>query len=78
MNTYKSDKDKLFEEFNIKSKIGSLMYVAVCTPPDIMFAINYIARFTNHPKKDVCKFINRIFKYLNATKDYSLKFRKGE
>jgi hypothetical protein len=27
--------------------------------------------------KEVCKFIDRIFKYLNETKEYSLKFRKG-
>jgi hypothetical protein len=74
----KSEDDELFEEFNIKSKIGSLMYVAVCTRPDVMFAVSYIARFTNHPNKDVCKAITRIFKYLNATKDYSLKFEEGK
>ena len=51
--------------------------MAVCTRPDVMFAVSYIARFTNHPSKEVCKFIDRIFKYLNATKEYSLKFRKG-
>ena len=74
----KSEEDELFEEFNIKSKIGSLMYVAVCTRPDVMFAVSYIARFTNHPNKEVCKSITRIFKYLNATKDYSLKFEEGK
>ena len=59
----KSKEDILDESFNIKSKIGSLMYAAVCTRPDIAQAVSYVARFTNHPSEQVCRAITKIFKY---------------
>jgi hypothetical protein len=66
--------DELFQEFNMRSKIGSLMFAAVCTRPDIAFAVSYLARFTNHPSQAVCKAIIRLFQYLKGTKSLSINF----
>jgi len=65
----KNPDDVLYEDFDIKSKIGSLMFAMVCTRPDICYAVSYLARFTNHPSKEVCIAISRVFRYLLGTKN---------
>jgi hypothetical protein len=70
----RSPEDKLFTEFDMKSKIGSLMFAAVCTRPDIAFAVSYLARFTNHPSQLVCQAIIRVFAYLKGTKGMCITF----
>jgi hypothetical protein len=74
----KNKSDELNEKFDIKSKIGSLMYAAINTRPDICQAVSYIARFTNHPSNLVCEAITRIFKYLNGSKEFGINLKKGE
>jgi hypothetical protein len=72
----KSPDDLLFEDFNIRSKIGSLMYAMVCTRPDICYAVSYLARFTEHPSKEVCIAVSRVFRYLDATKHLKIIIKK--
>ena len=73
----KDKDDELDENFDIKSKIGSLMFASVCTRPDITQAVAYVARFTNHPSLAVCKAITRIFKYLKGSKSKGILLKKG-
>jgi hypothetical protein len=52
--------------------IGSLMYIALSTRPDIMFAVSWLSRFlcaaTNHHWKEV----KRVIRYLKETINFSL------
>jgi hypothetical protein len=77
LSIVKDKSDSLDKEYNASSKIGSLMYAAVSTRPDIMYAVSYVARFTNHPSKAVCNAITRIFQYLNSNPDLGLNLRQG-
>jgi hypothetical protein len=77
LSIVKDKSDSLDKEYNASSKIGSLMYAAVSTRPDIMYAVSYIARFTNHPSKAVCNAITRIFQYLNGNPNLGLNLRQG-
>jgi hypothetical protein len=72
----RSPDDVLYENFDIRSKIGSLMFAMVCTRPDICYAVSYLARFTNHPSKEVCVAVSRVFRYLIGTKHYAITFTK--
>jgi hypothetical protein len=72
----KDVEDELFEQFDIRGKIGSLMYLAVCSRPDIAFAVCYLARFTVHPSSKVCAGINRIFRYLAGSRDLGINFER--
>jgi len=56
----RSPEDELFTEFDMKSKIDSLMFAAVCTRPDIAFAVSYLARFINRQLQLVCQAIVRV------------------
>jgi len=37
-----------------QSLIGSLMYLATCTMPDIAFAVGVLARFSSKPDSGYC------------------------
>jgi len=68
----KDPDDELFEDFDIRSKIGSLMFAMVCTRPDICYAVSYLARFTTHPSRAVCSAVSRVFRYLKGTIHYGI------
>ena len=56
------------------SKVGSLMYLAVHTRPDIAFAIGQCARHMQHPTIADMTAVDRIISYIAGTKDLSLTF----
>jgi len=70
----KNPDDQLYEDFDIRSKIGSLMFAMVCTRPDICYAVSYLARFTTHPSREVCTAVSRVFRYLKGTLHYGISF----
>ena len=78
LSIIKDPADELFDDFDMKSRIGSLMFASVCTRPDIAYAVSYLARYTTHPSKEVCKAINRVFKYLVGTKELGIFIPKND
>ncbi|OWR48976.1 putative Copia protein [Danaus plexippus plexippus] len=64
--------DKLL--FPYQQMIGSLMYLAVLTRPDIAFAVSFLSQFNNSYTKQHCSYVKRILRYLKLTKHYGLKF----
>ncbi len=42
-----NDSDVCVDQSKYQSAIGSLMYLAVCTCPDISYAVNMLAKFTS-------------------------------
>jgi hypothetical protein len=57
-----------------RQAIGSLMYAAVATRPDIAFAVSILSRFLNNPGNAHWEAAKRIFRYLKSTKDYALTY----
>lgn len=60
-----------------KSLLGSLLYVAIKTRPDIAFAVNQASRYYEQPKEINYKSLMMILQYLNSTKD-KLVHNNGE
>lgn len=60
--------------FPYKQAIGCLQYLATCTRIDIAFAVSYVARFQADPKPLHWKLVQRIFRYLQGTKNLGLRF----
>ena len=54
--------------------IGSLMYLAVGTRPDITFAVSILSRFLDNPGDAHWEAVKRLFRYLNGTKDLQLTY----
>ena len=57
-----------------KRLIGSLLYVSTKTRPDIAFAVNQAARFSENPTRADLNAGIQILKYLKSTKDYSIHY----
>lgn len=55
-----------------QSMVGSLMYVALATRPDIQFAVSNVAKYSTNPDQSHLTAVKRIFRYLKKTKDYIL------
>ncbi|CAN6202460.1 unnamed protein product [Urochloa humidicola] len=54
--------------------IGSLMYLASATRPDISFAVSKLSRFTSNPGDDHWRGIDRVMRYLRGTMSYGIHY----
>ena len=54
--------------------IGSLMYLASATRPDISFAVSKLSRFVSNPGDDHWHALVRVMRYLNGTKSYDIHY----
>ena len=56
--------------------VGSLLYAAHGTRPDIAFAVSVVARFNNNPGRPHWNAVKRIFRYLKGTCEFGVEFSK--
>jgi len=54
--------------------IGSLLYLAICTRPDIIIAVSKAARKSKETTMEDWENVRRIFRYLKNTMNFGLKF----
>lgn len=59
-----------------RSVVMSIMYVALCTRPDICFATCALSRFLENPKQDHWDHLVHLLKYLNSTKTISIVYEQ--
>ena len=62
--------DKPFREL-----IGGLLYIAICTRPDILFSVNFLSRYTSRYGNDHWKACTRILRYLKGTSKMSIHYQ---
>eukprot|EP00253_Pinus_taeda_P007747 PITA_07747 len=58
------------------SVVDSLMYVMVCTRPDIARVLGVLSRFMSKLGKEHWTVVKRVFRYLRATSDYGLCYQE--
>ncbi|KAJ5267756.1 hypothetical protein N7478_010564 [Penicillium angulare] len=58
--------------------IGSLMYLMVGTRPDIAFALGMLSRFTSQPQSQHQVALQRLLRYIKATKSHRITYRSGQ
>ena len=56
------------------SKVGSLMYVVLCTRLDICYTVGMVNRYQANPELEHWTVMRHIFKYLRRTRDYMLVY----
>lgn len=65
-----NDSEKV--EFPYRQLVGSLMYLAVATRPEIAFAVGNASRFLENPTKAHVTAAKRILKYIKGTANYGI------
>ncbi len=63
-------------DFNYRSVVGMLLYLANNTRPDIAFAVNQCARFSHDPKEPHEKALKRVGRYLLHTPTGGITYTK--
>lgn len=66
------------EGFGYRSIIGSLLYIATHTRPDIAVATSMLARHVEYPSKKHQEAVMKVVKYLKQTCRYGLKLAAGD
>ena len=56
------------------SVVGSLLYAAICTRPDIFYAVMQLARFNSNPGKPHVKAAETCIRYVEETCDLGIKY----
>lgn len=66
------------EKYNApcRNVIGSLMYVMLCTRPDISTAVNILSRYLNKNNKVLWQYLKRVLRYLKGTMNLKLTYSR--
>jgi hypothetical protein len=70
-----TDQASIAEIRSFQQQIGSLLYLALKTRPDIAFPVNKLSRFMTNPDKTHFKALDRIWSYLYTYQDLGLFYR---
>ena len=65
------------DQTGYRSVIGSLMYLACGTRPDLSYGVNLLARFLAAPSEEHWKALDWLIGYLGRTVDRALVYRAG-
>ena len=71
------DETEELKDIPYREVIGSIMYIAVCTRPDIAFATNYLSRHMEKPTKRDWNAAMRILSYLKGSSKLGIVYEHG-
>ncbi|CAK9833205.1 Copia protein [Anthophora retusa] len=57
--------------------IGCLMYIMICTRPDLSIAVNILSRYTNKKNKELWQYLKRVLRYLKGSSKIKLSYVRG-
>lgn len=60
-----------------QSHVGTHMWAYVCTRPDLGFAVSTLSRFSSNPTPEHMAAVQRVYRYLQATKDLRIAYLGG-
>ena len=66
------------EVYPYSQLVGKLMYLMVCTRPDIAYAVGVLSRYMSKPRLPHWQAAKGVVRYLAGTADYSLTFTGGD
>lgn len=60
-----------------RNVIGCLMYIMLCTRPDLSTSINILSRYTNKNNKELWQCLKRVLRYLKGTINLKLCYKRS-
>jgi hypothetical protein len=61
-------------QYEYQQAVGSLMYLAVATRPDLAYGVGIVSRFAGNPNHHHVQAVKRLMRYLRGTLDIGLRF----
>ncbi|XP_055843722.1 uncharacterized protein LOC129910383 [Episyrphus balteatus] len=58
--------------------LGSIMYIMLCSRPDICYAVSFMGRYQQNPSEVHWQHLKRIVRYLQGTKSLKLNFNSTQ
>lgn len=63
--------------FPYRETVGSLMYLAIATRPDIRFAVGNVSRYLDRPAEAHVNAVKRILRYVKGSLETGIRFKGG-
>lgn len=70
------DLGKPIENIPYREAVGSLMFLAIVSRPDIMYSIGLVSRYLQNPTTAHWNAVKRIFKYLKGTLNIGIHYKR--
>lgn len=68
---------KLMINVPYREHIGSLLFLALYTRPDILFAATKLSQYNSNPEKQHWQQAKHVLRYLSATRDHGIVYKTG-
>ena len=68
------EEENMMRQVSYAVVVGSLMYVMLCTRPDICYLVRMVSRYQSNPRSKHWQAIKHILKYLQRTRHYMLVY----
>mgnify|MGYP003481444930 FL=1 len=76
-NSKSIEEGKAESNFPYRSAVGALMYLMLGSRPDIAYAVGVVSRSLESPTQEDIVMVKRIFRYLQGTMSYSIRYKEG-
>ena len=70
-----SEAERALDQPLYQSVVGSLMYLAMCTRPDIAYAVGMLGRFSSKPNRSHWTAVKWVLRYLKGTNDLGILYK---
>lgn len=71
-------KKEVVSDVPYQAVVGSINYAATGTRPDLSHTVSILSKYLNFPREDHWKAAKRVLRYLQATKDLGLLYKKAK
>lgn len=73
-----NESEEIERKVPYREAVGSLMFLAVVSRPDLAYAVNSVSKFLNNHGESHWRAVKRIFAYLKGTSGYGIKYQRSE
>lgn len=63
-------------QFPFREAVGSLLFLATVSRPDIAFSVNSVSKFLNNYSAEHCYAVKRIIRYVSGTIEYGIMYSR--
>ena len=74
LNNAKENLRELVESTTYRQGLGKIIYLIVCSRPDISYTVSVLFRFMSKPRMKHLRYLRNQLNYIKYTRDYALYF----